>query len=552
MTYFAWGKHEKAIKSYERAIELGGSALECGELLAVCLRDQEKVAQAETKMDEVLEQLEREISIGSDERKKACVRLSRWYAANDRAEKALYCAEKAKSLGLDDHEVALCLLEIYLTMEHDDNAVALLESVQKSPASQEGPSMSERFIEDLIFDSDGYSPENFLGCFALLSDNTTAFDFFLDKVDRVIDRMKSEGDGYRVFLSTWLKGVALYYFGSQTPATCARGVECWQECFEDDHPTLHPVDLLAVNYFEQARAQPMLADQHLRSMTSMMESSKDMEVKRLVGTYLASYYAMSEKPQSVKNTMRPLIKAAFEVMSNETDEDDRQAYPLLAFALLHSGDYANALTAYSMILPESHTVTLASFIDFDVDAGKTISPEHLAILGERVSDHNLISQIKTFLNEVNQTIEAAYSTAKNVIGDQGSVTTGSYKDLQAKLEVWAGFRTYESFAKSCASCGRLWNFDNAMNACLYCVPGLFCDECLSKLQKGKLRPRTTSSLICKRDHKWLRIPAHSRQRVMEALNGRVTVGGRIENGARVGGETKTVGEWIAGLKEEWE
>jgi tetratricopeptide (TPR) repeat protein len=546
-TYAYFDYCEEAIKLYERAIELGGSRLECGELLATCLHAQGKATEAESKMDEVREHLDGEMSMGRDERLKAYIRLSKWYLANGQTKKALYCAEKAGSLSSDDHEVAICLLGTYLAMEDDDSAVTVLESVRKSSTKQEGTAVSEGFIEGLL------TNRLFIRSFALLSSNATAFDFFLNKVDRVIDRMKSEGDESHVSLATCLKGVALYYFGSQTPVTCAQAIKYWKDCIQLYPLTLYPVTLLAAYYCEQARAQtqPELADAHLMSMTAIMEGQKDIWVLSVVKSCLGSYYITKNKPQNAKDTLRPMIEIVFEMLSNETDEDDWLAYSRLADILLRSGDSANILTAYSMILPELHTVSLAWLIDFDARATQTIKPEHLAVLEERVKTSTFISGIKTLLDEVNQNIKAADSTAKNVNGDQGSAATGSYEDLQAKLEIWAQIRTYESFTRWCDGCDRPWDFDNEMNMCVYCWDIAFCDGCLSKLKEGKLRPQGIATLVCKGDHEWIRMPAHSRERVLEALNGRVVVGGHIENGVRAGGETKTVGEWIAGLKEEW-
>lgn len=95
-------------------------------------------------------------------------------------------------------------------------------------------------------------------------------------------------------------------------------------------------------------------------------------------------------------------------------------------------------------------------------------------------------------------------------------------------------------------CGRSWTYANDIWACAFCPDTDFCTGCRELLLKGGLK-----RYICSAKHDWLHVPKWTEIEEDGVTEGRVRVGGKLEDGRRVGGEVVEIQTWLDRLRTEW-
>ena len=131
-----------------------------------------------------------------------------------------------------------------------------------------------------------------------------------------------------------------------------------------------------------------------------------------------------------------------------------------------------------------------------------------------------------------------------------NVLTHTADDLNA-LSAWLLFVSGLSQVKDGSrvlcdgGCNKSIPIENAYWVCKVCYDIAFHDECMEKLRKG-----TLARYVCSPNHQWLHVPSWLEE-FQATGEGRVRVGGEIQDGKRIGGRIVAIEEWLDMIRENW-
>lgn len=350
---------------------------------------------------------------------------------------------------------------------------------------------------------------------------------------------------------------------------------------------------------------------HLESLRGVLDQDKSTAPITAAASSLASYYAVDDRSQAL-DILRSSVDHASTILSDENDENDWEGFLTLAAALLHSGDESNAFIAFHFLLPGTNAGNLLSWLlDFESEPTKSVAADLVSLtLRSCQEDAHLHEQLIFALHIVYDRLRTASASPSDMVGFHIEDTHGqsyespftrqmdehmtadpitesedpanladlsetpaettaegldldkklepeevpdtdsveAYREIQEKLEQWLQCKNYLPFQYVYDGCEKIWNFENAMHICKYCLYRAYCDDCLADLREDKLASHSFSGLLCSRDHEWLRLPKWEKEEFITAFQGNVVLPGYNDSGETT---LVPVAEWFSTIKKEW-
>ncbi|KAI1214432.1 uncharacterized protein F4807DRAFT_128353 [Annulohypoxylon truncatum] len=614
-TYHAEFQLPKAIEAYNKSIELGNLSWQCLGGLARVLAEDKQYEMACQEMEKALDILN-----GEDVPKKDALLsanyscLAEWQVELGQSKRAIEYAKKAIELLPDEHRPRFELLKIYLDNDFVNDAVDLLRDFVMAAPPKNGISLFGRAITDMILG--GRPAVMFARCFNALSGNPETFASVVRQMDLVIEQARSEEYIYKIATLLLYKGIAIYRYDLGEPTRVQKALSCWEQCVGLGKYTGVPAQLSAISwicgyYFDQINALSKSNStgfdvyvEKMNDLTSQTPALSNIDAK----TYLASYYARIAKDvPKARAILQAHIDSAFDVLSDDIDDNDSDGYYSLAEVLLYCGDEISALSAFSLPLPPSPNREVLSWIlESESELKQFLSTKLIAAVAKTCPTASIDDQLEFLIRHINEildttdddkgttTHDAATSedntnpteNSADTNGDADSVantqsaktsdltsidndsvidtrrkpaaededvgveTKTAYGEILARLKQWSHAREYGA-RRWCDVCDTMWDLDNGLNHCKYCYNIDFCDRCLDKLKAGTLK-MTSLETQCNKDHDWLRLPKWDKERYLRAFRNVVYVGDHIDSeGRRVEAKEVPASEWLDGLKKEW-
>ncbi|EXM19566.1 hypothetical protein FOTG_12421 [Fusarium oxysporum f. sp. vasinfectum 25433] len=372
------------------------------------------------------------------------------------------------------------------------------------------------------------------------------------------------------------KGLALYYYGNESdenPLTSA--VRLWEECHSDARKVIEEtgtyvqwkwmwlggqvISDIVCHYFKEATAANTEASslEKLGEITIGHRISYEDNRVSPAESYMGAYETLQGNFTAARAHFRKNMLTAHEMLSDDTDENDADAYFVLFQCLLHTGDDTNALIAFELTGPIEKTIEmrLGEIRGEDKAAAREIlefakekfSPNdaaptrYTAVLDElqRRMDLGNVESEKTITNETYQRLYSLLAQKRPATED-GDGPNQPYEITYSDIVInWRYFCN--------GNCGGAWDFETEINICKYCWDTPFCQNCLPLLQQG-----TSKMLACDAGHKWLHVPRWNLRESTGLRDGTVMMGGESVDGRHVGGQRVKIKEWLSTIWKEWD
>jgi hypothetical protein len=219
-------------------------------------------------------------------------------------------------------------------------------------------------------------------------------------------------------------------------------------------------------------------------------------------TLVLAVWERTEKREGVaKKLIRPAIAVAIDMLTDDNDENDLQAWNRLSCALVASGDVLNAAA----------TVFFARQFKGMVERREGLIPKPAVrepSLGEAILED---------------------SGAEGVVSEEGfaQITGSEGTDKDSKG------RTTSYYWCMCDGCFKKVSISSIQYRCSNCLSIDFCAHCHQLLLGGKLKQN-----ICDKSHEFLRIPAVTRP--------------LPEGKIRANNQDIAIKDWLDGLKRQWD
>lgn len=557
-TLHAVGQYAEAIEMFNAALR-GNSNPKLLKGLAESLAGEERYLEACQKMQEVLD----------DPKYKDCsdkatlcsdyMRVAEWYGKLKQPEPLIDCLKKAIVLDPEFHEGRYKLLQTFLDLNDTKASADLLLGVANDRVAHGKSGKLSRMIDYMVQRMDKYG-KTFGSFFSIvfLSDQCAQLcEPTIREMNHAISRAKEHDNLSDLSTLLLFKGVALHHYpniqelsGSSSPTESA--VDLWSQCVRHDAECSSGKNasiLISAHHFEEALKFPDEV-KHIQELKSivMKESCHGLSTTR---AYLACYYALVNQISSAREAVQVAVEEAFEMLSDDTDENDWWGYYDLGVILMHCGDMLNALSAFSLCLPlPDKAKIIAWLLEFEQDPEQSLGKSLCAsLLQDPIPDDLNFNRL---VNEVEKLLDGlANSNAQDT-----STSNKGFEEIRARLDQFPQDKEIapsDGYLRCDGGCGRIWDFDTVLNHCKFCYNTAFCDACLQILKNGEMNKHWGSihALRCNKTHQWLRLESWDRAGYLENLRGNVLVGGKLEEGKRVGGEHVLISKWLDGLKHEW-
>ena len=551
-TFQSSEEYKDGVGAFRKAIELGGSEKSCFQGLAHCLAADDQVRDACKLMEKVLVIMETENQPAHHEITDIHFKLAGWYGELKMVDQAIAHANKTlQSVSVDD-DVSVQALKFYLNIGEKALATDLLCKLLGCGIDQMRPATTQSGLLKQILSTTGSGrfisqrsrDQLFVQCFGLLRDNTEALDRLLCLIDKTIDSGEAEVHNVALLL---YKGIGLYFFSQDSiEGVTARhkAQSAWKECLVKSGQHGQTLDhemaamLLSTHHFEQAIGfdeSVYHRQYHIEQMKGLAadDGQFGMSAPR---AHLAAYYLAAEDQTEARNVLRASIKTVFDLLSDDIEDNDQQAYYNLACILTHFGDDINARRALSLQLPWNVDI-MDKLLTFDDEATRNLSTVLMKDLRSKCHPWETLDIQIMMTRQILTKLETEHPPED----DSSDNHHQRYSKIREVLSQWSGNRGLWD-GLCCDGCLRSWTFDLGMHQCKCCFDTCFCDDCLADMPKGQMQKLTVPGLRCKSTHDKLQVPKLDRAALLMAFRGEVRMG----NDAVV-----PASEWVNSLKREW-
>lgn len=383
-TYRTEGLFTKAIETYEKALALPDADTNCLEGLAIALAEDDRLLEACTKMTEAVQFLEQDQEANKERLTDDYKCLGRWKDQLQQAASAIEYTQKALDLTPSDAEARFSLLQLYL--EHNEGAalVTFMNKLAEAPYDGKTPTPFAEIMKAIALNSN--HDWLFSRFFSVISTDAKLSAVLMVELDRCIVRAE-KGPTTDLSLAATLqlyKGIALYNYAMKGLAETDSAIPCWDRCLKIGLDTqwnwagrIQASRLMASHFFEQARRSTDPADRqkHFERLRALAEDGNPFEVSP-ARTYLAVYYLLhhddgednvqkqEQRKKLSRGVLRQAISSAFELLSDDDEDNDVQGFLRLAEILRFSGDEVNARAAYSVAIPGFPEEAMSWLLDF--------------------------------------------------------------------------------------------------------------------------------------------------------------------------------------------
>ncbi|KAF4415260.1 Nacht and tpr domain containing [Fusarium acutatum] len=487
--------------------------------------------------------------------------LGKWYFEVKEPNQATVYYEKALEAKQADETYYRILEATKLTSQSNDRTLDLVES--KSHETKDGISRLGSALLLIATDEDTYE-RYFTSLLSLTAARNGILGMVLNAMDEAIQlaaekELLSEKSALRLY-----KGLALYYYGKEAddnPLTSAVIEETgtyvqWKWMWLGGQV----ISDIVCHYFKEATATNIQASafEKLGEITTGHRISYDDNRVSPAESYMGAYETLRGNFTAARAHFRKIMLTAHEMLSDDTDENDADAYFVLFQCLLHIGDDINALIAFELTGPIERTIEmrLGEIRGEDKAAGT----ELLEFAKEKFSPSDAApSRYTAVLDELQRRIHLGNDK------DEKTATTESYQRIYSLLVAKRPASgdgddprqlpheiTYSDIVINwryfCnGNCGGTWDFETDINICKYCWDTSFCQNCLPLLQQG-----TSKMLACDAGHKWLHVPRWNLRESTGLRDGTVMTGGEIIEDRHVGGQRVKIKEWLSTIWKEWD
>ncbi|CCT74805.1 uncharacterized protein FFUJ_10875 [Fusarium fujikuroi IMI 58289] len=491
--------------------------------------------------------------------------LGKWHFALKEPDQATVFYEKALEAKQDD-EAYYRILEANLTSQSNDRTLDLVESMSHERSTKDGISRLGSTLLLMATDEDTYE-RYFTSLLSLTDSRDGILGMVLNAMDETIQlaankELLSNRSALRLY-----KGLALYYYGNEADKNLlTSAVTLWEECHSDAEKVIEEtgtyvqwkwmwlggqvISDIVRHYFKEATAantEASALEKLGEIMTGHRISYDDNRVSP-AESYIGAYETLQGNHTAARAHFRKNMLTAHEMLSDDTDENDADAYFVLFQCLLHTGDDINALIAFELTGPIEKTIEMrlgeirgedkaaaAELLDF-------VKEKYTAVLDglqRRIHLGNGEDE-KATTSEPYQRIYSLLVAKRPAAGDGDDPSHPPYEITYSDIVInWRYFCN--------GNCGGTWDFETDINICKYCWDTPFCQNCLPLLQQG-----TSKMLACDARHKWLHVPQWNLRESTGLRDGTVIMGGEIVDDRRVGGERVKIKEWLSTIWKEWD
>ncbi|KEF52389.1 uncharacterized protein A1O9_11630 [Exophiala aquamarina CBS 119918] len=384
----------------------------------------------------------------------------------------------------------------------------------------------------------------------------------LEGLKRCIELVHKENDATTLIRLLLLQGAAIFHYNPGRTEQ-KEAIVLWKKCcstgfkiladvvsnLEVSHGVSLAIRRICVYYDTLARKGGHDTEEQLNELLQFYsEAQKVYWTARIVRYALAACYISSMATEKARDLLRSDMMDGLFLLSDDDPENDFQGYQTIGEAALHAGDDLNALTAWSLLLPDD--------IDGDEDRGGNADEEdedeededenadkedergHANDDDEEDGDED--ADDSSSRASKNSSTSTAQSSEANDVTPNADGPTITIITQEAKV------RTGKLCSLCDGGCGTRWFYADDFYCCKICCDVQFDARCLKKLREGMLK-----RVICSPDHDFLHIPAFSDEDYQKVGKGNVRVGGMLVDGARQGGEIVPIADWLQSLRDQW-
>ncbi|KAF5558688.1 Nacht tpr domain-containing protein [Fusarium phyllophilum] len=564
-----------AIAMFFKATKMPGVSWTCYKGLAQSYYQAGKLKDACASQKKALETLSDAKELYPDETWALDMDLGKWYFELKEPDQATVYYEKALEARQAD-ETYYRVLEANLTSQSNDRTLDLVESMSHQTSTDDGISRLGSALLLMATEEDTY--ERY---FTSLLSLTAARDGMLGMVLKAMDEaIQLAADRELLFERSALrlyKGLAIYYYGHEADENrLTSAVRLWEECHSDARKVIEEtgtyvqwkwmwlggqvISGIVRHYFKEATAANTEASAFgkLGEITIGYRISYDDNRVSPAESYMGAYEVLQGNLTAARAHFRKNMLTAHEMLSDDTEENDADAFFVLFQCLLHTGDDVNALIAFELTGPIEKTVEmrlgdirgedkvaateLLEFVKEKFSSSDSAPTRYMVVLDElqRRMNPEDDKDEKTATTESYQRIYSLLVAKRPASGDGDDPNQLPYEITYSDIVInWRYFCN--------GNCGGAWDFETDINICKYCWDTPFCQNCLPLLQQG-----TSKMLACDAGHKWLHVPRWNLRESTGLRDGTVMMGGEIVDGRHVGGQRVKIKEWLSTIWKEWD
>jgi tetratricopeptide (TPR) repeat protein len=386
-TYISLYQFDLAIEALTQATKLENPHWNCFRRLAEALSSlgqQQDYPRVIECMDTVLDRLRkiREIQENKEEVTKnlieALKQRARWQNGEDKVTTQA-CYQEVLALDPDDMDANYEILKNYLQTGQEESFGTHLNALSnRSPQESELSTLGR-----LLMHSVGYENGTDISIFDMIfraTQKSPLFDLLLDNMEDAITVARKENTVHELAALLLQIGIALYHFDQRGQKNPDSALVFWSECGSlnsgNSSWTIRPVcqkafRLTSFHYFHKAKASTDPSS-HLEKMKQVL--SRQNIIDLYSKAYLGSYYALyGEDPGEAKKLYLDDFMTGLSLLSDEYEWNDYQGYLYLADILMHSGDYLNSLSAWSLIIPGDIDLAAIFLDDWKIEPQSTIA-----------------------------------------------------------------------------------------------------------------------------------------------------------------------------------
>jgi len=454
----------------------------------------------------------------------------------------------------NDHDSKWKLFKALADSDHPTDAFELLQASSIQPADKAGDldPLSEMLLNLNI---EGLGDVVHIETFDLLVSLTASgplSKLIMEGLERCVDLVYNRDNGADLVRLLLFQGVAMFRYNLGKPEQkgaaalwrkcCSMGLKEMASTGEGFNALSIAIARLCVYYDALARRGGQDAQELLFELQQFYsEAQKDWWLARVVRCTIAAYYLTSGSTEKARDILRSEMADGLSMLSDDDPENDHLGYRGIGIAAIHAGDDLNALSAWSLLLPND--------VDEDDEDGEEEEAEDEDKDGGESADGEDEEGLEHPEAEVTDDSSSTSSNSSPVSTAKSPPTNDvTVEEPELKLTVTPyEDRKVNPVVRCDGGCGMVWTYADDFYICKTCADIEFDFKCLEKLRAGTLK-----RVACSRDHDFLHLPPFSKEEYQKVGKGNVRVGGTLVDGTRQGGEIIPIADWLQSLRDEWD
>ena len=384
-------------------------------------------------------------------------------------------------------------MKTLLTSGHEERAQDLLNVMSTRKAEDSDLSQLAVTLQTLVNDN---KADVVFGMMFSTVQQTHAFNVLLENMDKAIDYARKEKQMLSLSGLLLHKGIAFYHYDHNEERKLESALNLWEQCssliykgssWELQSIQSEAIRHISLHHFHQATSS---STRNVKTHIQKLEEwTAHPRVFYRIKSYLGCYYAGQGDPARAKQVLLEDMKLALALLSDEWEDNDSFGYYYLANTLMYSGDYLNALSAWSLLGPtnlDSETILL----DFKDEHSRSMALELNKIIQSRYSsDAPLAKRVRALLREAElqeSKLSAKDEANKTDIEAWQEIQHSLTKSLEQVDEDSSEILPHSNIERertgnlniSCDGlCNKAWAFASNFYCCKFCPDLWFCQNC---------------------------------------------------------------------------